>query len=283
MRESGMAHARMIDAAERLLKIAGMLAAADGVTENGTTSTFMEYGPDKESNNDAATDNEDWFKAHLPLLDRIGEMMEQGGWEPGNGTNNRADLDDDMRVYTMDDMIAHCFFSDDHELNLIIQYRKVPKKQPGVVRSMILRGFTRKVGDESGYDAIVRDLKNRIDFFLKDRENHPWSKRMARQLVRIARSLVAGGNDDEYQVWSIDSYGNEQDGWEFNDRSRAWTFLCESDNDSEVKKCFEQSLKDHGFDPVSLNYEWDDECEFTVEDADTGKPLWQINKGVWRR
>ena len=105
--------------------------------------------------------------------------------------------------------------------------------------------------------------------------------KVAKQLIRIAKSLVADEDEDsknKWQVWSIDCWGNEEDGWDFNDRSRAWQFECDSDDDNEIQKCFEKSLKEHRCKVVPFEYDWYDENACQVNCKETGEYLWQINK-----
>lgn len=111
--------------------------------------------------------------------------------------------------------------------------------------------------------------------------------RVAKELVRIAKSLMADDEDYEknlWQVWSIDCWGNEEDGWDFNDRSRVWQFECDSDDEKQIEKCFEESLREHGCKVVPFEYDCYDfeEPAWQVNDAKTGEYLWQINKELGR-
>jgi len=108
--------------------------------------------------------------------------------------------------------------------------------------------------------------------------------KVAKRLVRLAKSLLARDeeNPNVWHVWSIDCWGNEQDGWEFNDRSHVWTFECESDEADDIQKAFEESLKGHGYDITKLeeglSYDWDSEDNCNVDDKKTGQYYFQINK-----
>lgn len=108
--------------------------------------------------------------------------------------------------------------------------------------------------------------------------------KVAKSLIHIAKSLLAREEEDKntWHVWTIDSWGNQDDGWDFNDRSHSWSFECESDDDKEIQKCFEKSLGEHGYDITKLEqglkYEWDDEEDCNVSDNKTSQPLFQINK-----
>ena len=108
--------------------------------------------------------------------------------------------------------------------------------------------------------------------------------KIAKELVGLARVLIADdeSKDNLWQVWSIDCWGNEEEGWDFNDRSRAWQFECDSDNEEQIKKCFEESLKEHGCKLVLFEYDWYGEDACQVNDAKTGEDLWQINKELGR-
>lgn len=102
------------------------------------------------------------------------------------------------------------------------------------------------------------------------------------KVTRIARRLAASAGDgcETWQVWSIDCWGNEQDGWDFNDRSRAWTFECDRKDAPEeyVQKCFEKSLRENGFRVVKFEYDWYDVDECQVNNYKTGEYLWQLEK-----
>ena len=104
--------------------------------------------------------------------------------------------------------------------------------------------------------------------------------KVAKRLVRLAKSLLAKEeeNPNIWHVWSIDCWGNEQDGWDFNDRSHVWTFECESNEADDIQKAFEESLKQHGCNVVPFEYDWYDEEACQVNDKETGEYYWQINK-----
>lgn len=83
---------------------------------------------------------------------------------------------------------------------------------------------------------------------------------------------------DEWQVWSYDTWGNENDGWEVNDRRRAFTFVCYSDDEYEIEKCFEKAMVENGYRVKNFDYEWNDEDSFEVNDAKNGKYLFGVEK-----
>ena len=108
--------------------------------------------------------------------------------------------------------------------------------------------------------------------------------KVAKSLVKLAKSLIAKEeeNSNIWHVWDVDCWGNEQDGWEFNDRSHAWTFECESNEAEDIQKAFEKSLGEHGCDITKLKeglrYDWDSEDNCNVHDKKTDEYYFQINK-----
>lgn len=81
-----------------------------------------------------------------------------------------------------------------------------------------------------------------------------------------------------WQVWSLDTWGNEEDGWEVNDRRRAFTFKCDSQNEQDIQKAFEQALRENGYKVIKFEYDWYYEDACGVNNYKTGQYLFQFEK-----
>jgi hypothetical protein len=84
---------------------------------------------------------------------------------------------------------------------------------------------------------------------------------------------------NKWQVWGLDVWGNDIDGYEVNDRYRMFPIeLTESYTDEELL----QALKDFGLIQEfctldQLNIDGDDECLF-IDDASNGQQIYQLEK-----
>lgn len=81
-----------------------------------------------------------------------------------------------------------------------------------------------------------------------------------------------------WQVWSLDTWGNEEDGWDVNDRRKAFTFNCSSENEKDIQQAFEQALKENGYRIIPFEYDWFSEDNCGVNDSQTGKYLFEFEK-----
>ena len=100
---------------------------------------------------------------------------------------------------------------------------------------------------------------------------------IAKQLVKIAKSLIADEKSStKWKIWSLDVWGNEQDGFEVNDRRGYGTFECDSDDEKDIQKAFEDYMQ--GASGIQYNWDGYDGNAFYVIDAKTEQPLFQVEK-----
>ena len=101
--------------------------------------------------------------------------------------------------------------------------------------------------------------------------------RIAKQLIKIAKSLMAG-ETTTWRVWYLDTWGNEEDGWEVNDRREIFTFKCDSEDEKDIQKAFENALRKHNYKVINFKYEWISENDYGANDPDTGEYLYEFEK-----
>ena len=79
-----------------------------------------------------------------------------------------------------------------------------------------------------------------------------------------------------WKIWSLDMWGNEQGGFEVNDRRVRGIFECDSDDKKDIQKAFEDYMNGAS----GVKYDWDgyDGNAFYVIDAKTEKKLFQVEK-----
>ncbi len=91
--------------------------------------------------------------------------------------------------------------------------------------------------------------------------------------------------EQKWTLWSIEAWGNADDGWEFNDRSRSLEFECDismyADADAIKTLCekidelrewhFAEALKDG-----RIRAEWEGETTVGIYDMATDEPLYTI-------
>ena len=106
------------------------------------------------------------------------------------------------------------------------------------------------------------------------------SVKIAKELVKLAKMMIAD-DSNAWQVWSIDCWGNREDGWEFNDRSRCGQIIADSDDEEDGENAFMEGGFVNG-GKSNFSFEWyDDECIVTIASGkNEGKMLFEINKEI---
>jgi hypothetical protein len=90
-----------------------------------------------------------------------------------------------------------------------------------------------------------------------------------------------------YQVWSLDTYGSDCDGWTVNDRRRAGVVGVRTDRESKsgewhasnaaiTRGLVDDSYLQSRVTSKDLNIEGEDDGVLFVEASDTGEPLFQL-------
>lgn len=107
--------------------------------------------------------------------------------------------------------------------------------------------------------------------------------KIAKQLVKLAKSLMAEDEEKQtmWQVWALDVWGNEEDGFEVNDKYRDFTFECNDKDEHKIEEAFIEAAKENGYPKINkskLTFEWLDENYCGVNDAKTGCYYFEITK-----
>jgi hypothetical protein len=83
-----------------------------------------------------------------------------------------------------------------------------------------------------------------------------------------------------YQVWGLDVWGNEEDGFTVNNRYRAGKIRVPEKWTERhfIKALIEAGLFKRGVTTKDVSFVWGDEDYFDIEDAKTGEPVFQLEK-----
>ena len=135
------------------------------------------------------------------------------------------------------------------------------------------------IGDPRSPHSIVRVEDQYGDVWSVDRRKVKLSATTARRNPMERHESYSNPRrpTKEWTLWKIDAWGNEEDGWEANDRSKhGIVYLPEDPTDRDIMLALKKALVlVETAKPSDLDIGGDDKT-ITVDDALNGQPLWTL-------